>query len=120
MCAGTEGNQHQWDDATEPDGNPNQKSKIDIPQIEGTYAILPAKVPLRVEPHRACLGSTQAVHKAYSKYIIHSLCVNMPLRLDSVTVDNIRNHMYFRKARQYIFAYLGVTVGSELKSQVKM
>ena len=57
--------------------------------------------------------------KAYSKYTLQSLQINIPRGLDNVTVDNIHN--YFRKAREYMFAYLeGVAVGSNLENHVKM
>ena len=38
--------------------------------------------------------------------------------LDSITIDNIRN--YFRKARNYMLAYLeGYAGGKELEDQIK-
>ena len=51
--------------------------------------------------------------KAHCKYSFPSLCKNIPLAYDSVTVENIRNH--FRKLRHYMFCYLeGLTPGKEL------
>ena len=42
----------------------------------------------------------------------------MPQELDSITIDNIRK--YFRKARNYMFAYLeGYVGGKNLEDQIK-
>ena len=56
--------------------------------------------------------------KAYCKYTLPSLCLTMPLGLDSVTVENICN--FHRKCRHYMFAYFeGHVAGAKLGEQVK-
>ena len=50
--------------------------------------------------------------KAHCKYSLPSLCKNIPLAYDSVTVDNICNH--FHTVRHYMFGYLeGLTPGKD-------
>ena len=45
--------------------------------------------------------------KAHYKYSLPSLCRNIPLAYDTVSLENIQN--YFRKVRHYMFCYLEVT-----------
>jgi len=55
---------------------------------------------------------------AQTNYTIQRLRAAIPKGLNSVTLDNIQN--YFRKARNYMFAYLeGYSSGNELEIQVK-
>ncbi len=77
------------------------------------------KFHCELNPIERVWGQSKQYTKAYSKFNIHSLRVNIPNGLDSVTVDNIKN--FFLKARHYMFAYLEeVAVGSELEKLVKM
>ena len=55
---------------------------------------------------------------AHTNYTIQRLRAIVPQGLDSVTIDNIKN--YYRKARNYMFAYLeGYVGGNELEEQIK-
>ena len=98
----------------------DQKSKVEILlNSKGHLAYFLPKFHCDLNPIERVWGQSKRYTKAYSKYTIQSLRVNIPRGLDSVTVENIRN--YFRKAREYMFAYLeGVPVGSDLESCVKM
>lgn len=61
------------------------------------------------------LGTSQNIH---TNYRIQRLQTNVPLALDSVTTENINN--YFRKVRDYMFAYLqGYAGGEKLEKEVK-
>ena len=54
----------------------------------------------------------------HTNYTIPNLRKNIPLGLDTVTLENIKN--YFRKARQYMFCYTeGLAAGPELEKQIK-
>ena len=56
--------------------------------------------------------------KAHCKYSIGSLRKNIPLAIESITTENIKNHI--RKVKQYMFAYLqGIKVGKELDETIK-
>ena len=51
--------------------------------------------------------------------IIAGLRKNVPLALECVSVENIKN--YFRKSRHYMFGYLqGIAGGPQLETLVKM
>ena len=56
--------------------------------------------------------------KAYCKYTLPLLRNTIPLRLNFVTVENIKN--FHRKCCHYMYAYLeGFTAGGALEGQVK-
>ena len=98
----------------------DQKSKVELfLNSKGHLAYFLPKFHCELNPIERVWGQSKRYTKAYSKYTLQSLRINIPRGLDSVTVDNIRN--YFRKAREYMFAYLeGVPVGSDLERRVKM
>ena len=55
---------------------------------------------------------------AHTSYTIQHLRFVVPDGLDSVSVENIKN--YFRKARNYILAYMeGIAGGNELEDKMK-
>ena len=57
--------------------------------------------------------------REHTDYTIVSLRKNIPLGLDSVSVENIAN--YVRRCRNYMFAYLeGSAVGPELEEKIKL
>ena len=61
---------------------------------------------------------TKRYIRVYTNHTIPNLCKNIPLALDTVTLENIKN--YFRKARQYMFGYIeGLAAGPELEKQIK-
>ena len=98
----------------------DQKSKVEIfLNSKGHLAYFLPKFHCELNPIERVWGQSKRYTKAYSKYTLPSLRINIPRGLDSVTVDNIRN--YFRKAREYMFAYLeGVPVGADLERRGKM
>ena len=56
--------------------------------------------------------------KAHCKYSIGSLHKNIPLSIESITTENIKNHI--RKVKHYMFAYLqGIKVVKELDETIK-
>ena len=76
------------------------------------------KFHCELNPIEKCWSQAKRYTRAHTNYIIQRLRVIIPQGLDSVNLDNIRN--YFRKARNYMFAYLeGYCGGNELELQIK-
>ena len=98
----------------------NQLSKVELfLRSKGNAAYFMSMFHCELNPIERVWGQSKRYTKAYLKYMIQSLRVNVPRGLDSITIENICN--YFCKAREYMFAYLdGVLAGSELESRVKM
>jgi len=66
-----------------------------------------------MNPIEKCWAQAKQYTHTHANYTIQKLRTNVPVALDSVTVENITN--YFRKVRRYMFAYLkGITGGSDL------
>ena len=64
------------------------------------------------------MGSAERYTKAHCKYSIGSLHKNIPLSIESITTENIKNH--FRKVKHNMFAYLqGIKLGKELDKTIK-
>jgi hypothetical protein len=96
----------------------DQKSKVEIFLNSKGHLAYPSFIVSSI-PLSVYGANRSAIQRHTRKYTIQSLRINIPRGLDSVTVDNIRN--YFRKAREYMFAYLEeVPVGSDLENHVKM
>lgn len=98
----------------------NQKSKIEffLNAKEHVAYFLP-KFHCELNPIERVWAQSKRYTKAFSKYNIHSLRVNIPKSFKTITPENIRN--YIRKAKEYMFAYLeGIEAGSELEKTVKM
>ena len=87
-------------------------------EAEGHSGLFLPKFHPELNPIERIWAQSKQYTKAYCKYTLSSLRTNVPLGLDSVSVENIRN--FHRKCRQYMYAYLeGHVAGSKLANQVK-
>ena len=96
----------------------NEKPKV-ITYLEsrGHTALFLPKFHPKINPIERVWAQSKRYTKAYCKYTLPSLRNTIPLGLDSVTVENIRN--FHRKCRHYMYAYLeGHVAGGELENQV--
>ena len=74
------------------------------------------KFHCEINPIERCWAQAKRYVRAHTNYTLGGLRQNVPQGLDSVTVENIRNH--FRKVRHYMFGYLlGVSAGPELEDK---
>ena len=81
------------------------------------YIFLP-KFHCELNPIERYWAQAKRYTRAHTNYTIQKLRTNVPVALDSVTVENITN--YFRKVRHYMFAYLqGIAGGLDLENEVK-
>lgn len=96
-----------------------QKTRVeDFLHERGHITILLPKFHCELNPIERVWAQAKRYTRAYCKYTMHSLRANLTPALDSVSIDNVRNH--FRKVRHYMFAYLeGVPGGSDLEKLVK-
>lgn len=96
-----------------------EKTKIEhFLNQRGHVCILLPKFHCELNPIERCWAQAKRYTRAYSNYTIDGLRRNVPNGLDSVTLENIKNH--FRKVRVYMFGYLqGITAGPELEKHVK-
>lgn len=84
----------------------------------GHACIMLPKFHCEINPVERCWAQSKRFTRSHAKYNIESLRKNVPAGLDSISLENIQN--YFRKARQYMFAYLqGDTAGTKLEERVK-
>ena len=97
----------------------NEKPKvIQFLESKGHTAIFLPKFHPEINPIERVWAMSKQYTKAYCKYTLPSLRNTIPLGLNSVAVENIRN--FHRKCRHYMYAYLeGHTAGGELEGQVK-
>ena len=80
----------------------------------GHCCILLPKLHCEINPIERCWSQEKRYVRAYTNYTIGGLRQNVPDGLDSVTLENIKNH--FCKVRHYMFGYiLGVAAGPELE-----
>ena len=85
----------------------------------GHVCIMLPKFHCELNPIERCWGQAKRYTRSFANYTLPRLRTNVPNGLDSVTLDNIKN--YFRKARQYMFAYLeGYVAGPDLEKTVKV
>jgi len=84
----------------------------------GHICIFLPKFHCELNPIERCWAQAKQYTCAHTNYTIKKLRTNVPVALDSVTVENITN--YFRKVRHYMFAYLqGIAGVSGLENEVK-
>ena len=97
----------------------NEKPKLlHFLEAEGHSGIFLPKFHPELNPIERVWAQSKQYTKAYCKYTLPSLRNNVPLGLDSVNVENVRN--FHRKCRQYMYAYFeGHVAGSKLEEQVK-
>ena len=97
----------------------NEKTKLEhYLQGRGHCCIMLPKFHCELNPIERCWGQAKRYTRAYANYTFPGLRKNIPLGLNSVTIENIRN--YFRKTRQYMFAYVeGFAAGPEMEKQIK-
>ena len=96
-----------------------QKTQVeDFLREKGHITVLLPKFHCELNPIERVWAQAKRYTRAYCKYTIRSLRININPALDSVLLENIENH--FRKVRHYMFAYLeGVPGGSNLEKLVK-
>ena len=97
----------------------NEKPRL-ITELEkeSHIALYLPKFHPELNPIERVWAQSKQYTKAHCKYTLPSLRSNVPLGLDSVSLDNIKN--FHRKCRQYMFAYFeGHVAGSKLEEQVK-
>ena len=71
-----------------------------------------------LNPIKRCWAQAKRYTRAYSNYTIAGLRRNVPDGLETVTLENIKNH--YRKVRTYMFGYVqGFTAGPELEEHMK-
>ena len=104
--------------ASHPDFK-NEKTKIEhFLNNKGYACVFLPKFHCELNPIERVWAQAKRYTRAYCDYSIVGLRRNVPLALDTVTLENISNH--YRKVRHYMFGYLqGLTGGSELEKQVK-
>ena len=97
----------------------NEKTKIKhFLNSKGYCCIFLPKFHCELNPIECCWGQAKRYTRAHCNYTIAGLRKNVPIALESVSVENIQN--YFRKSRHYMFGYLqGVAGGPQLESLVK-
>ena len=91
----------------------NKKTKLErfLNDRQHCCIMLP-KFHCELNPLERCWGQSKRYTRAYTNYTIPNLRKNIPLALDTVTLENIKN--YFRKARQYMFCNTeGLAAGPE-------
>ena len=77
------------------------------------------KFHCELNPIERCWAQAKRYTKAHCNYSIEGLRRNIPLSLDSISDDNIKNH--FRKVRNYMFGYLqGCVGGPDLEKLVQI
>ena len=97
----------------------DEKSQVEhFLNSRGHGCIMLPKFHCELNPIERCWAQSKRFTRSHAKYNIESLRKNIPAGLDSITLENIQN--YFRKARQYMFAYLqGETAGTKLEERIK-
>ena len=97
----------------------NEKPQvIKFLESKGHTALFLPKFHPEINPIERVWAQSKRYTKAYCKYTLLSLRKNIPLALESVTLDNIQN--FHRKCRHYMYAYLeGHVAGGKLEDQVK-
>ena len=97
----------------------DEKSMIERMLIERGHVpcFLPKFHP-ELNPIERVWAQLKRYTKAHCNYSLPSLCKNIPLAYDTVTLDNI--HYHFRNVRHYMFCYLeGLIPGKELDKVLK-
>ena len=85
---------------------------------KGHACIFLPKFHCELNPIEKCWAQAKRYTCAHTNYTIQRHRIIVPDGLDSVNLDNIRK--YFRKARNYMFAYLeGIAGGNLLEDKIK-
>ena len=90
--------------STHPDFRDEQPEIVKFLRRSGFGCIFLPKFHCEINPIEKCWVQAKCYTRAHTNYMIQQLKITVPQGLDSITIDNIRN--YFRKARNYMFAYL--------------
>lgn len=103
----------------EMDDFKNEKSRIEhFLEDRGHICIFLPKYHPELNPIEWVWAQAKRHTKAYCKYTLPSLRKHIPLAFETIKPENIQN--YYRKVRQYMFAYLeGLTGGPALEKEVK-
>ena len=104
--------------ASHPDFR-NEKNKIEHAlNRRGHACILLPKFHCELNPIERCWAQAKRYTRAYLNYTIAGLRRNVPDSLETVTLENNKNH--YRKVRTYMFSYVqGFTAGPELEEHMK-
>ena len=96
----------------------NEKSRVEhFLESKGHTVIFLPKFHPELNPIERVWAQAKRYTKAYCKYNLPSLRKNIPLGLQSVTLENIQNFHW--KVRHYMFSYLeGHVAGAELEKNV--
>ena len=96
----------------------NEKSRVEhFLESKGHTVIFLPKFHPELNPIERVWAQAKQYTKAYCKYNLPSLRKNIPLGLQSVTLEHIQN--FHRKVRHYMFSYLeGNVAGAELEKNV--
>ena len=104
--------------ATHPDFRDEQPEITHFLRGRGFACIFLPKFHCELNPIEICWAQAKRYTRAHTNYTIQHLRLIIPDGLDSVSVENMKN--YFRKARNYMFAYLeGLAGGNELEEKIK-
>ena len=104
--------------STHPDFRDEQPEIVKFLRRSGFGCIFLPKFHCEINPIEKCWAQAKRYTRAHTNYTIQRLRITVPQGLDSITIDNIRN--YFRKTRNYMFAYLeGYVGGKDLEDQIK-
>ena len=97
----------------------NEKPKlIHFLESRGHVALFLPKFHTELNPIERVWAQSKCYAKAYCTYMLSSLRKMMPLALDTITEENIRN--FHRESRHYMFTYYeGHVAGGDLEEQVK-
>ena len=97
----------------------NEKSMIEHFLVQkGHIPIFLPKFHPELNPIERVWAQFKRYTKAHCNYSIQSLRKNIPTSYDSVTLENIQNHV--RKVKHYMFGYLeGLAPGKELDDTLK-
>ena len=97
----------------------NEKTKIEhYLNNRGHCCMLLPKFHCEINPIERCWAQAKHYVRAHTNYTLSGLRQRVPEGLDSVTLENIKNH--FRKVRHYMFGYLlGIAAGPELEEHIK-
>ena len=98
----------------------NEKPRIvHFLEQKGHKALFLPKFHPELNPIERVWAQSKVYTKSHCKYTFPSLRNTIPVGLDSVSLENIRN--YHRKARDYMFAYFqGFVAGPKLEEQIKL
>ena len=97
----------------------DEKTKLEqLLNSRGHICYFIPKFHCELNPIERAWAQAKRTTRAYCNYSIVVLRKNIPLALDSITLDNVCK--YFNRVKRYMYSYLeGHNLGGELESRVK-